>query len=126
MNKISVGRVAEDKVKNYYLKNNYHLITQNFEYYSSHKGRVSEIDLIFTKNQIIIFLEVKYRSNTNVYGSALEQITNKKIQNIYKCYRYFINKYEYRKYSNFLARFDVAIIENQKLTIIPNAYNFDG
>jgi uncharacterized protein (TIGR00252 family) len=73
MNTTSIGREAEGIVAEYLKKQGYKLLDQNW------RTRFCEIDLVMTKNKTVYFIEVKYRSN-NQYGSGLEYITSKKLQ----------------------------------------------
>jgi putative endonuclease len=119
------GYQAESRIKEFYLQNGYELIAENFEYRLDHQtGRKGEIDLIMLKpaQNLLAFVEVKARNNTR-FGSALEQVTNKQLRSIYFAIQFFLKKN--RKFYSFRKRFDLAVLENSKIQIIPNAYSFD-
>jgi putative endonuclease len=120
-----LGYEAENKIKQVYLNNEYTFIAQNFEYRIDHQtGRMGEIDLIMEKNgkSILAFIEVKARQNNN-YGPAIQQITKKQLRSLYFAMQKFL--LQNKRFSNYQIRFDIAIIENNKINIYPNAYSFD-
>jgi putative endonuclease len=120
----TLGMIGQKQVLDYYLKNAYCLIDQNFQYYQKGKqGRTAEIDLIFEKKHILYFVEVKSRSN-NKFGFAQEQINSSKLKNLYTAVKYFMMKKQ--QYTNYTLQFDVAVINGEKLEIMENAYSFDG
>ncbi|NJL96700.1 YraN family protein [Candidatus Gracilibacteria bacterium] len=122
MNNYILGNKGESLTKDHYIKNGYKLVSSNFDYYKKKgKGRQGEIDLIFTKNNILVIVEVKSRNNLK-FGHALEQIDHRKLNYIQKSYSYFLLKNP--KYSKHFARFDAATLQNGELQIIKNAYSF--
>jgi putative endonuclease len=123
MTQSNFGRISEERISEYYTKHSYNLLFKNFQYYSKQRGRKGEIDLIFQKGNLLVFVEVKARKNAS-FGKAIEQINNAKLKHLYSTYQYFLIKNpQYLKYSK---RFDVATIDSQKLNIIQNAYYFDN
>jgi putative endonuclease len=124
MHNHNVGRSGEEKALEHYIKQGYMLVAQNFQYYSKGiQGRNGEIDLIVQKNNVLVFIEVKSRTNT-AFGQGLEQITRQKLHCLYKTYQYFIMKNP--RFKTCMCRFDVVSILNQELTVIENAYSFEG
>jgi putative endonuclease len=119
-----LGTIGEKQVLDHYMKQAYCLIDQNFQYYQKGKqGRTGEIDLIFEKKRVLYFVEVKSRSN-NKFGLAQEQVNMSKMKKLHGAIQYFmLKKQQYKDYS---MQFDVAVINNGKLEIMQNAYNFDG
>ncbi|MDO5038192.1 YraN family protein [Clostridium sp.] len=95
-----IGYYGENIAKEYLIKNGYNIICKNYS------NRFGEIDIICKKYDILCFVEVKSRYNKN-YGSAIESITYKKIQNIKKLTKYFLLS---NNYKNFFIRFDVLEI----------------
>lgn len=67
----------------YLKRNDYIIITTNFKF-----SLFWEIDIIAKKDNITIFIEVKYRKNTN-YGTPEESITPTKLKKIHKTIDYF-------------------------------------
>ncbi len=69
----AIGNKAESVVVEFLESQGHQIIARN------HKTKFYEIDIISTKANKIYFTEVKYRKNES-YGTALDQITNKKQQ----------------------------------------------
>ncbi len=92
--------------------------TQNFH------SRQGEIDLIMLENDTWVFIEVKYRKNSN-YGGALAAISYTKIQKIRRCTAFFLQKHGLNEY-NTQCRFDVITLEGDithpKITWLKNAF----
>ncbi len=124
INNFEIGRVGEDKALKKYNEDGFCLVAQNFEYYKKGgQGRVGEIDLIVQKDNLIVMVEVKTRTN-NKFGNIAEQVTRTKLLNLYKAYQFFLLKNP--QFRDYKWRFDVVTIQNDELKIIKNAYSFDG
>ena len=97
MNKRKFGIIGE-KIAQKYLKDNKYEIIEN-NYYT----RNGEIDIIASKNNYIIFVEVKTRTNEK-YGKPSEAVN--KIKNIHmkKSAAIFLKE---NNFSRFTIRFDV-------------------
>lgn len=101
-----------------YLKDKwYEIIETNFKFW-----RIWEIDIIAKLKNKFIFVEVKYRNNSN-YWSGLESITKTKLRKIFKT----INFYAYtHKIDESLLQFDVINIQklqkSYKLTHLKNLW----
>ncbi len=76
--------------------------------------RRGEIDLIMRHQEVLVFVEVRYRKN-NLYGSALESITPSKQRKIGLAARQFINQYGMH---NQPCRFDVVAISGSTMESI--------
>jgi putative endonuclease len=72
---VDVGKAGEKLAAAYLVANGYTLVQQNWRY--SHY----EIDLIVTKNNLLHFVEVKYRS-TDWGGHPEEAVNKKKIKDL--------------------------------------------
>ncbi len=94
-----VGTITEDIAYQHLKKQGLILITKNFT------SRIGEIDLIMKDNDAIVFIEVRYRKNSN-YGSPEETVTVKKQKKIRATALYFIAKNS--TYKNTQPRFDVV------------------
>lgn len=68
-----MGAVAEDMAANYLMRQGYTVIEQNW------KTKYCEIDIVAQKDDIVYFVEVKYRKQPN-QGGGLAAITSKKLQ----------------------------------------------
>ena len=92
---------AELLAIDYLKRNDYNIIDTNFKF-----SRFWEIDIIAKKDDLVVFIEVKYRSSQQ-YWTWEESIWRLKKQKILKTIDYFCvkNKIDFEK-----IRFDVIII----------------
>ncbi|MFB3100771.1 MAG: YraN family protein [Gammaproteobacteria bacterium] len=101
------GRWAEQTALEYLLTKKLKLLDKNF------RSSFGEIDLIMQDNSIILFIEVRYRSNNHFY-TALESISKK------KCERIISTSYQYlsknRSASQLDCRFDVVTLSGPQKT----------
>ena len=106
------GRKNEALAENFLKKKGYKIIEQN---YSNHLG---EIDLIATKKDILVFVEVKFRS-TDEFGLPREAVgiyKQNKIRKIATLYLQQNNLFERQ------IHFDVIDILGDEITHIENAF----
>jgi uncharacterized protein (TIGR00252 family) len=75
MNTTKIGNAAEQLVADYMISKGCELLSQNW------RTKYCEVDLIMQKNNIVYFVEVKYRSNTTT-GDGLEYVDRRKIQRL--------------------------------------------
>ncbi|MBT4349665.1 YraN family protein [bacterium] len=75
-NKKQLGQKGENIAAEYYQKLGYEIIARNFY------TRYGELDLVLKKNNKILVIEVKTRTNHN-FGYGEESISDKKLHNIY-------------------------------------------
>ncbi|MGH7241348.1 MAG: YraN family protein [Candidatus Saccharimonadales bacterium] len=73
MTTFAIGRQAEAAAAKYLNSDGFKTIEQNY------RTRWCEIDIVAEKDKVIYFVEVKYRQS-NDYGSGLEYITPRKLQ----------------------------------------------
>lgn len=97
MNKRKFGIIGEKMAQKYLKDNKYEIIENN--YYT----RNGEIDIIASKNNYIIFVEVKTRTNEK-YGSASEAVNKIKKIHMKKSAAIFLKE---NNFSRFTIRFDV-------------------
>ena len=114
MNKRKFGIIGE-KIAQKYLKDNKYEIIEN-NYYT----RNGEIDIIASKNNYIIFVEVKTRTNEK-YGKPSEAVNNikkTKLKNIGLLYMDKLRLYDYN------LRFDIieCYWQIKKINHIINAF----
>lgn len=105
MKKLSLqrkGKLGERIAEGFLVKKGYHIIERRF--YS----RQGEIDLIATKDKMIIFVEVKMRTS-NSFGEPEQSIGSGKIRRINKTIYKFLAKYP--RYNNYDPCLDVVSIE---------------
>ena len=111
--KKKVGNQAEDQALHYLKNQGMQLIKRNFA------TKAGEVDLIMQDGESLVFIEVRYRKNTD-FGGAAASITPKKQQRIIKA------ALAYQQYHapQSSMRFDVVAIEgdNRELNHIINAF----
>ena len=74
------GRAGENAVAEYLREQGYEIIAQNW------KNKYCEIDLVAQKNKQLLFVEVKYRKNSD----GLEAITSQKLQQMRFAAEYYL------------------------------------
>ncbi len=75
MRTTAIGQSAETAVANHLAQNGYKILVQNW------KTAICEIDVVAGKDDIVYFVEVKYRAGAE-QGSGLEHITPQKLNQI--------------------------------------------
>ncbi len=75
MKTTAIGRSAEAAVAQHLARSGYKILAQNW------KTIICEIDVVARKDDVIYFVEVKYRAGAE-QGSGLEHITAKKLNQI--------------------------------------------
>lgn len=75
MKTTAIGQSAETAVAIHLARNGYKVMAQNW------KTKICEIDIVVRKEDVIYFVEVKYRAGIE-QGSGLEYITAKKLNQI--------------------------------------------
>ena len=111
MDKRIVGGLYEQRAMNYLLKNEFCIIDTNY------RCRLGEIDIIAIKDEILRFIEVKYRKN-NSFGEPYEAVTKSKQRKIIKTARWYLNLNA--KYQNSLCSFDVISITDSEILYLEN------
>lgn len=120
-NKYEKGKMGEEIALRYLMNMNMKIIGKNF------KCPYGEIDLITSKNDKLIFYEVKYRENEN-YGPIEYSIDHKKKIRLLKSAQYFLTNYEnFNKYDiEFSAIFIYQSENKKKIQIIPNIIQYEN
>ncbi|RJQ35721.1 YraN family protein [Candidatus Microgenomates bacterium] len=80
--KIDEGKKGEEIAESFLRKKGYKIIERNFRI----KG--GEIDIIASKDNVLVFVEVKTRKSAE-FGSPLEAITYWKLKSLIKTAQYF-------------------------------------
>jgi putative endonuclease len=104
-----LGKTGEDLAVSYLLSHGYSLVERNF------KARYGEIDIICTKDNTLVFVEVKTRIG-NRFGTPEEAVTSKKLHEVIKTAEYY--KLTHKNVPDAL-RIDVVAIDmngNQQMT----------
>lgn len=110
MNKLGV--LGEKQAKDYLIKNKYKILKTNYV------CPIGEIDIVAKQNDVIVFVEVKTRSNTN-FGLPRESVTKTKQNKIRSVATCFLKQ---NNLINAAVRFDVIDILNGNISHIPNAF----
>ncbi|HWA52267.1 MAG TPA: YraN family protein [Patescibacteria group bacterium] len=106
------GKLGERIAEDFLTKNNYKLIARNFH------TRFGEIDLIFSKNNKLIFVEVKLKVGED-FGTPEEMINRHKIRQIEMTGQSFLLKYpEYEKFYESLQIDAICIVTDENHNII--------
>ena len=117
MNKRQEGQKYEDTAAAFLEKHGVRILERNF------RCRFGEIDIIGTQDNVLIFTEVKYRSN-GAHGTAIEAVGPQKQKTIslvsdhYRAYK--------RQYAGYQIRYDVIAIDNDTIRWIPAAFEYAG
>ncbi len=141
-NNYQKGLDGQNLVQKYLEGRGFELVCANFQFYWGVK--MGEIDLIMAKAGRLHLIEVKTRTNSK-FGQIHEQITKTKLQALSRAWQYFIFKNP--RFKNAFCQFDAAlvqkvnkndifeeaikggkneeILENHKIEMIFNAYQFD-
>jgi putative endonuclease len=113
----TLGQAAEHLAKDFLCRRGLLLLTCNYH------CRFGEIDLVMQEKHCLVFVEVRYRSQTN-HGHAEETITLAKQRKVIKAAEHYLF---YRKKKGIACRFDVITISgaitNPVVNWIPNAFN---
>lgn len=96
---ITIGKRAEASVAVYLAKKGLKLLAQNVTY------RFGELDLVMQDGDTVVFVEVKYRKNSD-FGSPFEAVTKAKQRKIINAARAFLKKYRDEP----VCRFDVVAV----------------
>lgn len=111
------GCWAEQKALEYLLTHHLKLLGKNF------RSTFGEIDLIMQEKNIILFIEVRYRSS-DYFHTALESINKKKCERIISASHQYLT--ENRSASQRNCRFDVIALSGSqaspKIEWIKNAF----
>lgn len=113
MNTRKIGGINEEKSVMYLKQNNFQIIKQNYQ------CKIGEIDIIAIKENILRFIEVKYRKN-DLYGTPLEAINIRKQKKLIRTASWFLN--ENRQYENMQCSFDVMAVTDNNIKYIFNSF----
>ena len=114
MNTKITGNAGEEKAANYLCEKGYTIIERNW------RSRGGEIDIIATKDDTIVFVEVKTLPSGNI--DTLSHLLNKRKQKrIEETAKYFMIMN--RKYNSSYIRFDVIIVDMPEY---PSVYHIES
>lgn len=112
MNTRVIGSLQEDFAISYLEENGFEILERNF------KCKIGEIDVIAKKDNIIRFIEIKYRKG-NVVGGAFYAINQKKLIKISKIAEFYIMIHNF---TDAMFSIDALIIENENITYLENVF----
>ena len=103
--KRQIGNQAEDIALNYLIQQGLVLIEQNY------LTKVGEIDIIMLDKaeQVLVFVEVRYRKNTR-FGSATDTVTPSKQAKIIRSAQRYLQQHD--EFDEYICRFDVVGLES--------------
>ena len=113
MNTRNIGGIYEEKTARYLKQNNFQIIRRNYW------CKVGEIDIIAIKENILRFIEVKYRKN-DLYGTPLEAVNKRKQNKIIKAASWFLT--ENKQYEHMQCSFDVMAVTDNRIEYIFNSF----
>lgn len=104
----TIGSDAEEMAQNFLLQKGYSIIAKNYRY------KRLEIDIIAEIDEVIVFVEVKFRKNSQ-YGEPERFVTEKKINNMMEAAEAYLSTHQ----KNGELRFDIISImkENGKFQV---------
>ncbi len=101
-----LGQRGEDLVRDYYQAQQYKLLERNYIF--PHGKQTGEIDLIFRKDNEIIFVEVKARKSSR-FGGPFEAVDRNKQRRLVKTAKLYMNLHP--KFHDLNYRIDVAAVD---------------
>ena len=103
--KRQIGNQAEDIALKYLIQQGLTLIEQNY------LTKVGEIDIIMLdkSEQVLVFVEVRYRKNT-LFGSATDTVTPSKQTKIIRSAQRYLQQHD--EFDEYICRFDVVGLES--------------
>lgn len=111
-NQRQIGREYEKMAAEYLKACGFQILSCNY------RCRYGEIDLIAKDGEMLVFCEVKYRSDTRK-GEPAEAVGIKKQQTIYKCAAAYLQEYGIGEMP---CRFDVISILGREICLIRDAF----
>ena len=113
MNTRNIGGINEEKAIVYLKQHGFQIIKRNF------RCKTGEIDIIAVKENILRFIEVKYRKDIS-YGNPLEAVDKRKQNKIMKAASWFLM--ENKQFEKMQCSFDVISITEYKTEYIFNCF----
>lgn len=117
MNRRQTGTEKERLAEDYLTARGVRIVERNF------RSRQGEIDLVGYHGNYLIFVEVKYRSNTK-NGTAKEAVNYKKQQKICQVADYY--RYLHKLGEDCFIRYDVVAIQGEEIFWLQNAFSHIG
>ncbi len=103
------GDRGEDRAAEFLVSNGYEITARNW------RNRFGELDIIAQKGAILVFVEVKAKSDSR-FGAPAEMITARKMQKLKNTAALYLKEVSY----DGPWRIDAVVIENEVPSIIEN------
>ena len=113
MNTRKIGNAYEDLACEHLEDCGMKIISRNY------RVKIGEIDIIAKDENILVFIEVKYRKNTD-FGGAEFAISYAKKNKIRRVAEWFLSERGYP--ANTICRFDAVLIDGTEITHVKNAW----
>lgn len=113
INRRHIGSLYEDMAANYLKEHEFEILKRNY------KCKIGEIDIIAFKDNILHFIEVKYRKSSD-YGYSIQAISKAKQRKIIKSAQWFM--LENNISDNISCSFDVIAVQGKNIQYIFNGY----
>lgn len=113
MNKRELGGSYEQSACEYLEEKGFKILERNF------RRKIGEIDIIARDGEYLVFIEVKYRKNTE-HGGAAYAIPYSKQKTIARVAQWYMA--EKKISQNCLCRFDAVLIDADEITHIEDAW----
>lgn len=111
---LKIGKLGEEIASKFLQKNKYNILSRNF------KCKQGEIDIIASKDNEIVFCEVKTRSNKH-FGDPIDAVDINKQKHIWNTAMYYLHLHDML---NSFVRFDVLeVYINEKCAKVNQVKN---
>ena len=111
-----IGNKAEDQAADYLKRQGYKIIERNYNL------PCCEIDIIAKKNKTLVFVEVKYRKNSEDFGGPAAAVNKAKQKKVINAALSYI-KTKKPNYAGLM--FDIIAVSGDKIEHIQNAFSSD-
>lgn len=101
-----LGAVGERLVEEKYLAQGFQLLERNYVF--RHGRQIGELDLVFRKNNEIVFVEVKTRKSSS-FGGPFEAVDVNKQRKLVRTAKLYLQLHP--KFQNYNYRIDVAAVD---------------
>jgi putative endonuclease len=115
MNRRELGNLGEEQVARYLRMNGFEILERNYRF----SGR--EIDIIARAGEVIVFVEVKKRSQER-WGRGAEAVDHRKRRRILGVAAHYLAE---KSLTDVNVRFDVASLDGSTMEYIENAFQAD-
>lgn len=111
------GIVGENIAVEYLREKDYKIVERNY------RTKVGEIDIVAMKDNMLIFVEVKSRSNIN-FGYPYEAVSKRKFDKIMRASLIYMKQKGYRGYQMRYDIIEVFLSNDRKINHIENIFCF--